>query len=99
MDYLTRDQISDKLCNEGFDVSTRTLRFWESEDMMPSASLIDGRALHKPSALAIARALAATRPKALAELRRNGSKHVQIVKMTEDEIVLRISYQKENKNG
>jgi len=36
-DYLTREQISEKLRSEGFDVTERTLRFWESEGMMPKA--------------------------------------------------------------
>lgn len=98
-DYLTRDQISEKLQDEGFDVSVRTIRFWESEGMLPRADLIEGQASHRVGSLSTARVLAVTRPKALAKFRRNGNESVTIIKMTEDELVLKISYSKEKNNG
>lgn len=94
MDYLTREQISNKMQDEGLGVTERTLRFWEAEHMMPSAVIVDGRAVHEPSVLGTVRMLAATRPKQLSRLRKNGHEKVEIVKITEDELVLRISYRR-----
>jgi len=98
IDYLNREQIVEKLYEEGFDVSVRTLRFWESEGMIPSAEIIGGNALHNRNVLKSVRVLAATSPKALAKFRRNGASNVQLVELTDDEIVLRISYKKEKRN-
>lgn len=79
---MSRSEIAQTIEQEGFEISERTLRYWESVGLLPKAQRIGRRALHNPAILGNVRLLAATRPKAVAAIRsqyvvRDGNKQLR----------------------
>ena len=94
----TRGEIAEIMQEEGFSVTERTIRFWESSGYIAKPVRFGRRVLHPEQVLGSIRALAATRPAAIRDLRKRVTpRHGRIVDVntTGDTLVVRISYNKQ----
>ncbi len=94
---LTREDISETMQDEGYDVTPRTIRYWESRGFISRPVRFGRHVVHPADVLNSVRALAATRPAAIRVLREKVmSRRGQIVSVeaTDDTLIVSISYKR-----
>jgi DNA-binding transcriptional MerR regulator len=88
-----RKQICSLLVGEGYEVSERTLRYWESKGQIPRSRRIGRKAVYEEGDLDRIRLMAATRPKAISNIRRaTKSKSITSMEIVGNMLVLRIKH-------
>ena len=68
---LTRDEVVELLTDEGYDVSYRTIRYWESEGLLPSPIRSGRRVYYDDTSISKIRFLCATRISSFREMRQS----------------------------
>lgn len=91
---ITRQQIVEIVSRRGYDISTRTLRYWEQVGQMPRAQREGTHVYHSQDVIPTVVMLAATRPRQMREMRREFGKKVTQMRIDNGTLILTIKSQK-----